>query len=741
MFNLVGSYSYRIKTAQLTTIALNHCFTIYLFQALRVVETLKLSHTPDDKQETITLLSQFADNIKGSLFQVCQKKDGAFSVLYVSPGCRELCEIESKEIQADWQVLDNLIYPQDLPSLIESVTVSVSTLASWCWEGRIMTKSGKLKWIKGVAQITSQANGDLVWNGMFMDISHHKLLERKLIEVETRYQAILTATPDLVLRISRDGEYLEMLGDEVNFPFPVTEILGKNLRDLLPYDVAVMGKNTIAQALNSKTWQVWEYSLLTPLGKREYQARLVACGTNEVLALVRDITECKKATAQLHLAAQRDRLLTETLARIRSSLKLEEILQITVTEVRQFLQVDRVFIGLNNTNLGARTVAESVDPKYPSILGWSTDDEAYLKELKSLFASNRVRVVEDTSKISASAKLKSHYQITQTKASLAVPIILEDELLGALIANQCSRTRNWQNIEIDLLKQMSEQLAIALQHSLIYEQLAILNSDLERQVEERTGQLQQKMQELEELHRVKDVVLHTVAHDLRTSVMGNLMVLQHLLNSQKLREHQNNQSPQIPVSASILERMIQGNEYQLEMLDSLLEIRACEKKELILSCQLVEFRTVINKIITELQPLFCRNQSTVNNLIPDNLPLVTVDIGRLQKVLTHLFTHSLQQNPPGLNFTIKAKVTKGMMRVQIQDHGIAISKTECDRLFDLYIRDPQAPCSTSIGLKMYLCKQIIQAHHGEIGATTSQQHGLTFWFTLPLADQEAGGLS
>jgi signal transduction histidine kinase len=586
-----------------------------------VVETLKLLHTPDDQQEDITLLSKSAANMMGVMFQVRQQQDGSFLVLYISPGCWELCEIEPEKIQADLYAFYNLVHPQDLQNFIESITVAVNTLIPWCWEGRIITKSGKVKWVKGIAQIVPQATSDIIWYGLFMDTTTHKQVERELAE----------------------------------------------------------------------------------------------------------------ATAQLHLAAQRDRLLTETLARIRSSLKFTEILQITVTEVRQFLQVDRVFIGLNDDQLGARTVAESVDPQYPSILGWSIDDPVFIKELKSLFASHRVRVVEDTSTFSASAKLKAHYQLTQTKASLAVPIILEDELLGVLIAHQCSCPRQWQTIEIDLLTQMSEQLAIALQHSLIYEKLANLNSNLENQVEERTAQLQQKMQELSELHKVKDVVLHTVAHDLRTSVMGNLMVLQHLLNGQKLTADQNAQSSQISVPASILERMIQGNEYQLGMLDSLLEIHCCEKQGIILNCQSVQFSSFIDQVITELQPLFCRNQASIKNLVVADLPSVMLDPTHLKRVLTNLFTHSLQQNPPGLNFTVKTKVTKGMLRVQIQDHGIAISKPECDRLFDLYIRDPQAPCSTSIGLKMYLCKQIIQAHQGEIGATTNQQSGLTFWFTLPLA--------
>ena len=810
-----------------------------------MVETIKSLPTSICQQEAINLLSKVSTFLPGLIFQILQRQDGSQSLLYISSGCRELYELEPEVLQADFHVLYTLIHPQDVAVFVESIAVTVTTLMPWYWEGRIVTPSGKLKWIQGNATLEPQANGDLIWDGLLMDITAKK-------QAELQYQAILNAIPDMMFRISRDGKYLDLKSDDANVVLSKEEIVGKNLRDLLPTDVAVISQAAITKTLDSGNLQTCEYQLNTPLGLRDYEARLVASGQDEVLAIVRDITEQKQAEvklqslaqkfskafscspdpitistlkegryievndsfvrlsgyerdvvigktalelniwvnandrykllqelqqngvvsnwefefrrrsgevivtllsaevidlegvpcilvvnhditerkqteAQLKLSAQRDRLLAETLARIRASLNLEAILQTTVTEVRQFLQVDRVFIGLNDACCGVRAIAESVDPQYPSLLGLSTNDPAYVQEFKALFKNVKVRIVEDTSKVTASAKLKAHYQEFQTQASLAVPIILGEEVFGVLIANQCSGTRHWQPMEIDLLQQISEQLAIAIQQSLIYQELATLNANLERQVEERTAQLQQKMQELEELNRVKDVVLHTVAHDLRTAVMGNLMVYKHLLNNRELG------TTSIPVSCSILERMIQGNERQLGMIDSLLEIHSSEKQGIVLNRELVNFGKMIKVIIQHLQPILNQNQATLINLIPEDLPLVMADASRIQKVLTNLLNHSLQHNPPGLHFTLKAKVQLGMIRMQIQNNGAVMSKVECDRLFDLYVRDPQAPCSTGISLKMYLCRQIIQAHGGEIGVVSHRQHGLNFWFTLPLA--------
>ncbi len=819
-------------------------------------ETVKSLHKLDFPQGTMTLLEKVAAILPGMIFQVLQQQDGSQEAVYISSGCRELYELEPEVVKADFQVLHKLIHPQDVKTLAESVAISAATLTPWRWEGRIITPSGKLKWIQAASQLKRQANGDLLWEGLIMDITDRKQAEEQLRNSQMRYKAILDAIPDLMFRVSRDGKYLDLKGDGANIVLSKEEIIGKNMHDVLPSDVAAICQEAIAKTLDSQNLQTCEYQLPTPLGMRNYEARLVVSGADEVLTIVRDITERKQAEAnlqnlaqkfskafrcspnpitistfqegrylevndsfvklsgyepdeaigrtafelnmwvnkcdrmklleelrttgcvsnlevefrtksgeiitalvsaevidldttpcilavthditarkqveaQLRLSAQRDRLLTETLARIRSSLHLDQILQTTVSEVRQFLQVDRVFIGLNEPKLGAEIVAESVVSNYPPLLGWTTQDESYLQELRTLLTTNRVRVVEDINQITLSPKLKAHYEQFQTRATLAVPIMLGEELFGALIANQCSGPRHWQPIEIDLLQQMSEQLAIAIQQAQIYQELATLNTSLEHQVEERTAQLQQKMQELEELQRVKDVVLHTVAHDLRTAAMGNLMVLKNLLKGQGCSKE--SVQSLISVPRSIIERMVQGSDRQLGMINSLLEMHCCEGKGIVLRRELVHFSTLLESIIKDLQPMLNQNQATLKTLVPEDLPLVMADPTRLHKVLADIFTHGLYNNPPGLNFTLKTTVEAGMIRTEIQDNGVVISKLECDRLFDLYVRDPQASCSTSIALKMYLVRQIIQAHGGEIGVSSHHKRGLTFWFTLPLA--------
>ncbi|MBD2776071.1 PAS domain S-box protein [Iningainema sp. BLCCT55] len=669
------------------------------------------------------------------IFQFLQRQDGSHSLLYASSGSRELYELEPEVVQRDFsEGIYKFIHPQDRKSFEESVATSYHTLGPWHWEGRIITPSGKLKWIQGSSRPEQQANGDIIWDGFVWDITVRKQAEEQQRCLAEKFSKAFRCSPNAItISTLHEGRIIEVNNSFVKLSgYEREEVIGRSVLELNIWvnksDRAVM----LQQLLSTKAVHNLEFEFRKKSGEIRiglFSAEIIHLNSVPcLLAVSHDITERKHTEELVRLSAKRDRLLAETLTRIRSSLNLDQILQTTVNEVRQFLQADRVFIAVSDAEVKSKIIAESVVTQYPSVLGWQADDDL-LNEWKKQFANSRVRIINDITQTAESPKIIALYQQFQIKASLAVPIVLNAELFGALIAN-CSSPRHWHSMEIDLLQRMSEQLAIAIQQAQLYQQLAQLNSNLERQVEERTAQLQQKMQELQELNRVKDVVLHTVSHDLRTSVMGNLMVLNNLLNKQV-----GSPPPLISIPRSIIERMIQGNDRQLAMIDSLLEIHSSEEQGIVLNCEIVNLSALLAKIIQDLQPVFRQHQVTVKNLISSDLPLVIADPALLRKVFINLFTHGWQKNPPGLNFTLKATVETGKIRIYIQNNGVGMSKQECDRLFDLYIREPQATCSTDIGLKMFLSRQIIQAHNGEIGVFSDRKRGLTFWLTLPIATQ------
>ncbi|GAB4136631.1 MAG: hypothetical protein Fur0046_10230 [Cyanobacteria bacterium J069] len=436
-----------------------------------------------------------------------------------------------------------------------------------------------------------------------------------------------------------------------------------------------------------------------------------------------DITELKQAQAQLLAATERDRLLGEIALRIRQSLDLEQILNTTVEEVRRVLKADRVTIGLDLADRRGQIVAEAVESRWRAMKGLIIEDTDYLEETRQGFVKHEVEVVND---VATSSHPRATRALTefQVRAWLAVPITIENDMFGLLVVDQCAGPRQWQAEEIEFLEQLGTQVSIAIQQSKLYQQVRELNTGLEQKVRERTLELQQKNEELQELNTLKDEFLNAFSHDLRTPVMGISLVINNLLNQP---------GETIPLSRAMLERMLQSNNYQLQLIKSLLEAHSAETRGVSLHYDLVQLSLLIQVIAEDLEPLVTKNHATLQNQVPPDLPLVNADSMQIRRVFENLITNALNHNPPGICITINAAVEDDLIRFTIQDDGVGMAPETCDRLFTRYSRGPNSRHSTGIGLGLYLARQIITAHGGQIGVTSTPGTGATFWLTLPLA--------
>ncbi|MDZ8056445.1 MAG: ATP-binding protein [Aulosira sp. ZfuVER01] len=223
------------------------------------------------------------------------------------------------------------------------------------------------------------------------------------------------------------------------------------------------------------------------------------------------------------------------------------------------------------------------------------------------------------------------------------------------------------------------------------------------------------------------VFFHAVSHDLRNPVLGTLMVLKNLLA---------NPDSKITISRSILERMVKSSDRQLNLINSLLETHVSEVQGVVLQLQPVQLHTVVEAAIADLEPMLAENQATLTNLVNADLPVINADPTQLWRVFSNLIANAIKHNPPGLLLTINATPEGEKIYCTVSDNGVGISQQQSERLFDLYYRGSNIRNSVSLGLGLYLCKQIINAHSGEIGVNSSSSAGATFWFTLPLASKK-----
>ncbi|MBM0745242.1 PAS domain S-box protein (plasmid) [Phormidium sp. CLA17] len=240
----------------------------------------------------------------------------------------------------------------------------------------------------------------------------------------------------------------------------------------------------------------------------------------QLLGVSTDITVQKQTQAALHQQAMRQRLLMVVTQNIRQTLDLSHILETTVTEVRQFLQTDRVLIYQFGSDWSGSIIAESVVEGWQSILGMQITDTYFVNIQGEAYEPGSIKVTNDIYRANLEPCHLALLEQLQVRAKLVVPILYDNRLWGLLIAHHCQSPRQWETSEIELQRQLATQLAIAIQQAELYQQVQTLNTGLEVQVQERTAQLRQALDFEALLKRITDRVRDSLdeAHILQAAV-------------------------------------------------------------------------------------------------------------------------------------------------------------------------------------------------------------------------------
>ncbi|WP_413160098.1 EAL domain-containing protein [Capilliphycus salinus ALCB114379] len=214
-----------------------------------------------------TRFQNLAANVPGAIFRYTLRSDGSNGVIYMNPGCYTLWEVEAEVVEQSAEILWNLIHPDDLPGMQESVLVSAQTLQPWFYEWRITTVSGTQKWVQGAGKPEQQSNGDIIWDTIIIDVT-------ELRQAEKRWQNLAANIPGVIYRyvLHTDGS------DAITYVSPGSRTLWeiepdhivqnvKVLWDLVhPEDLSGMKESLRVSAETLQPW-FYEWRIVTPSGK------------------------------------------------------------------------------------------------------------------------------------------------------------------------------------------------------------------------------------------------------------------------------------------------------------------------------------------------------------------------------------------------------------------------------------------------------------------------------------------
>jgi PAS domain S-box-containing protein len=179
------------------------------------------------------------------------------------------------------------------------------TIASGkAWRGEVCNrrKDGTIYWVDSTIVPYRGANGAIdKYVSIRFDVTAQKQAEAALARSEGRHRAIVSAMPDLMFRVDREGRFVDCEGTD-GLLVPREQFIGRQIQEILPPDVTRQAREAIQGAMDSGSMRQFDYALDLEDGRREYEMRVVGLTADDVLCFARDITERKASERALRVA-------------------------------------------------------------------------------------------------------------------------------------------------------------------------------------------------------------------------------------------------------------------------------------------------------------------------------------------------------------------------------------------------------------------------------------------------------
>jgi PAS domain S-box-containing protein len=425
-------------------------------------------------------LSRLIGNLPGIVYRC--RNDQDWTMEYIAGQCYEITGYRPEQLIDNAEIsFSDLQIAEEQESLRHIVDEALANQEPYEVVYTLISKDGELKtmWERGVG-IFDESGALQALEGFITDITAPTEDRKALAESMAQSRAMLNTLPDLMFRVSQDGTYLDMYTPEnTSMAFPSSIFIGRKIEQVLPQEAVAEAYEALAQTLETGAVQTVQYEIEPneySIIPRHYEARISKLNDEEVILLVRDITE--QATTAEQLARQNEALdnLNVITQDISAELDLQAILTALCAGTAQLLEATSAYFSDWNIDEGTSTVLaeyfseEANEKEKVSDLGVTYDMREDLgAEPEWIFAIDQY-LSQTIDSPTLSPEEQAHLEEYGVQAVLSFPVILNGRALGLFEIYESRYKRVFTETEVELITSLVNHAAVAIEKAELFAQ-------------------------------------------------------------------------------------------------------------------------------------------------------------------------------------------------------------------------------------------------------------------------------
>jgi PAS domain S-box-containing protein len=243
-------------------------------------------------------------------------RDGDTGDIHWSPEMLRLYGFDPTRAAPSWEALLARIHPEDKPDVLAAIDSLLTTGTPYRLTHRILRPDGHVRYVFSQAQAQLDEQGRMRQAfGVTQDVTEVTQITLALEASERKFRTLVSALPDLIVRMNQAGQYLDFFVPKDMIVLDDESLVGKSIYEPhgLPRDVAEHRMAIIQTALATGELQHYEQELFNGVEWVTEEVRIVPDGNGEVVILIRDITDRKRAEAALQTREQQLQMLVDAL--------------------------------------------------------------------------------------------------------------------------------------------------------------------------------------------------------------------------------------------------------------------------------------------------------------------------------------------------------------------------------------------------------------------------------------------